>query len=415
MAQITTSGAASVKSQMEDATGDPSRNLPGVVFAVVNKQGESIFEHAAGVAGVGTGAPMTVDHTFWIASCTKMITGIACMQLVEQGKLSLDDVDLVEKLCPELKDVKVIEGKKLVPKRRGITLRMLLNHTAGFGYSFFDSRLNDFYGATGVNEFSGLKYDYLSQPLVNHPGEAWEYGINIDWAGICVERASGLALNDYFQKHIFQPLGLHNINMFPTAKMKSQLAYMHSRDLHTGELRLATDGHLNRAPLVAETQAQKDAIFQQGGAGCFARPKEYAQIISVLLNDGVHAPTGMRLLQKETVQIMFTNQIPEFPNFGRQPIVPPKPVYSNALPELYPEPRDIPQGWGLTFFLHLRDGVVHSEGTGWWAGLPNLYWWADRTRGVGGMIATQILPFADPKVLGLWGSLEATINASLAS
>lgn len=63
-----------------------------------------------------------------------------------------------------------------------------------------------------------------------------------------------------------------------------------------------------------------------------------------------------------------------------QPINPPKPDLSNALPELYPEPHDIPQGWGLTFFLHLRDSAVHSEGTGWWAGLPNLFWWADRKR-----------------------------------
>ena len=73
-------------------------------------------------------------------------------------------------------------------------------------------------------------------------------------------------------------------------------------------------------------------------------------------------------------------QIPDMPNFGRQAINPPKPELSNALPELYPEPHDIPQGWGLTFFLHLRDSAVHSEGTGWWAGLPNLFWWADRKR-----------------------------------
>lgn len=271
----------------------------------------------------------------------------------------------------------------------------------------------DIYGAKGLNEFSGLKYDYLSQPLVNQPGEAWEYGINIDWAGICVERASGLCLNDYFQKHIFQPMGITHINMFPNDDMKSKLAYQHSRDLHTGELKLSIDGHLNRAPLVAETQAQKDAIFQQGGAGCFARPNQYAQIIAVLLNHGVHAPTGARILSKQTVDAMFTNQIPEFPDFARTPIVPPKPEYSNVLPELYPEPHDIPQGWGLTFFLHLRDGAVHSRGTGWWAGLPNLFWWADRNRGVGGIIASQILPFGDPKILGLWAQMEAGINASL--
>lgn len=208
-------------------------------------------------------------------------------------------------------------------------------------------------------------------------------------------------------------MGLTHINMFPTEDMLKKFAYMHDRDPHTGKLTRRHDGHLARAPLIAKTQAEKDAIFQQGGAGCYARPNQYAQVIAMLLNDGTHAPTGAQILKKETVDLMFTNQIPEFPNFGRQAISPPKPEYSNALPELYPEPHDIPQGWGLTFFLHLKPSAIHSEGTGWWAGLSNLFWWADRSKGVGGMIATQILPFGDPNVLGLWANVEAGIYQSL--
>lgn len=208
-------------------------------------------------------------------------------------------------------------------------------------------------------------------------------------------------------------MGITHINMFPTDDMKSKLAYMHQRNPHTGLIELRPDGHLLRAPLVAKTEAEKDAIFQAGGAGCFARPSQYAQIIATLLNDGTHAPSGAQILKKETVDQMFTNQIPDMPNFGRTPINPSKPMYGNALPELYPEPHEIPQGWGLTFFLHLRDGAVHSEGTGWWAGLPNLFWWADRKRGIGGMIASQIIPFGDPKVLGLWGQVQFGINSSL--
>lgn len=85
---------------MDDTTADPIKNTAGVVFVAVNKEGESIFEHASGTAGLGIDEPMTTEHSFWIASCTKMITGIACMQLVEQGILALDDVELVERLCP---------------------------------------------------------------------------------------------------------------------------------------------------------------------------------------------------------------------------------------------------------------------------------------------------------------------------
>jgi beta-lactamase class A len=99
MAKLSTSAVSTLKSQIDAATSDP-QGIPGLVFSTVNKNGEVVFEHASGKVGVGKDQDMTADHVFWIASCTKMITGIACMQLVEQGKLRLDDVDLVEKLAP---------------------------------------------------------------------------------------------------------------------------------------------------------------------------------------------------------------------------------------------------------------------------------------------------------------------------
>ncbi|KIX96886.1 uncharacterized protein Z520_07606 [Fonsecaea multimorphosa CBS 102226] len=411
MAKIAAEAVPQLKSQIDALTSDPD-GAPGVVFAAVNKQGEIIFEHASGKVGHGKSQPMTMNNVFWIASCTKMITGVACMQLVEQGKLALDDVEHVEKLCPELKAVQVWENGKLVPKKRGITLRMLLSHTAGFGYSFFDQRVNDWAGPLGVDEFSGSYHDYLSQPLVNQPGETWEYGVNIDWAGQLVERVSGLKLNDYFQQHIFKPMGITHISMFPSEEMKAELAWMNTRS-PDGKLSIYANGHLNRRPLYATSKEEIDGTFHAGGAGCFARPSQYCQIIAMLLNDGVHPGTGNRILKKETVETMFTNQIPEMPNYARQGISPPKLDMSNPLPELYPEPHDIPQGWGLTFFLHLRDSAVHSEGTGWWAGLPNLFWWADRKRGLGGIIASQIVPFGDPKILGLWAQTEAGLIQNL--
>lgn len=115
--------------EINAATADPTTQIPGFVACVVNKDGKMIFSHAAGKRGVNSNEPMTLDSVFWIASCTKMIGGIVCMQLVEQGKLSLDDADLAEKLCPELKDVKILKGGKLVEKKNRITLRHLLSRT----------------------------------------------------------------------------------------------------------------------------------------------------------------------------------------------------------------------------------------------------------------------------------------------
>ncbi len=100
MAKIKASAVDDLKSQIDAVTSKPDENAAGIVYVAVNKQGETIFEHASGKAGLDVEEDMTTDHSFWIASCTKMITGIACMQLVEQGKLALDDGDLVEKLAP---------------------------------------------------------------------------------------------------------------------------------------------------------------------------------------------------------------------------------------------------------------------------------------------------------------------------
>lgn len=104
--------------------------LPGASVAIVGKDGKLLFSHAGGKRGHVSPEPLTTDSIFWIASCTKLITGIACMQLVEQGQISLDDSDETERICPELRDLKVLqEDGKLVDKKRGITLRMLLSHT----------------------------------------------------------------------------------------------------------------------------------------------------------------------------------------------------------------------------------------------------------------------------------------------
>jgi CubicO group peptidase (beta-lactamase class C family) len=119
-----------LKSTLDEACGDRDKGLPGVVGIAVGRDGKELFAHASGTRGFGSEEPMSLDNIFWIASCTKLITGIACMQLVEQGKLSLDDAAQTEDLCPELKDIQVLQPDgKLVAKKRGITLRMLLSHT----------------------------------------------------------------------------------------------------------------------------------------------------------------------------------------------------------------------------------------------------------------------------------------------
>ncbi|CAH0022591.1 unnamed protein product [Clonostachys rhizophaga] len=404
----------SLRALVDGTTVDQELGLAGVTVVVVDRDGKELFAHSSGKRGLASDEPMTLENIFWIASCTKMLTGVSCMQLVERGILSLDDGEQLENLCPELKTLQVLRPDgTLEEKKKKITLRMLLTHTAGFGYTFFNERLRDWSLPGGFDEFSGRIEDMV-MPLLFQPGEGWEYGVNIDWAGIALERVTGLKLNDYMQKNIFQPLGLTEMSMIPNKEMRSKLAYMHQRE-KDGKLR--PRDHLQRVPIVVDLADEKKVgeIFNSGGAGMFARPQEYCKVLAVLLNDGTCPRTSHQLLKKETVQEMFTNQIADFPNFGRQGIPPSKPDLTNPIPDLYPVAASQPQGWGLTFMLPNSTATGRSQPTGQWAGLANLFWWCDREKGVAGMIASQVLPFADAQVLGLWGQIEMEVYKGLAA
>ncbi|KAI2625788.1 beta-lactamase family protein [Hypoxylon sp. NC1633] len=390
--------------------------IPGTTFVVVDRYGEELFAHSAGKRGLRSRDPMTLDSVFWMASCTQMVTALASMQLVERGELNLDDAAQVEYLCPELKAIKVLrDDGTFEEKKRGITLRMLLTHTAGFKYSIFDETLRDWSHPIGIDEFSSDIRDILKTPLRSQPGEAWSYGIDLDWAGILIERRTGMSLNDYFQKNICQPLGLENVNMHPTQAMKDNLASLHQRELNGT---LTPRDHLLRRPLVTPSPSEGEAtdmLFYSGGIGLFANPQEHIRILGVLLNDGTCPRTGAKILSKATVDEMFTNQIPQFPQHGRQRLASAKPHLANPVADFYPIPGDPPQGWGLTFMLSGANPLTgRSDKTAWWAGLPNVYWWCDRGHGVAGLVCAQIVPLLDSGVIGLWTKLETAVYKHMA-
>lgn len=135
-------------------------------------------------------------------------------------------------------------------------------------------------------------------------------------------------------------------------------------------------------------------------------------VLAVLLNNGTCPTTGVRLLSASTVDDMFTNQIPQYPQFGRQGIPAANPDLTNAIPDLYPTKGNTPQGWGLACML-TGGPTGRSDNTGWWAGLSNIFWWVDRENGIGGMVCSQVLPFGDAAVMGAWFRLEAEVYAVL--
>src|SRR4051795_7450066 len=179
------------------------KDVPGVV-ALITDRDRVLYQGAFGVADVSTGRPLTTDALFRIASMTKAITSVALMQLIEQGRLGLDDP--AEKYLPELVGLKVIESfdkatgaYQVRPASRPPTVRHFLTHTSGLAYPFTSAIWRDFKPRAGeVYPFGG--------PLLFDPGTRWHYSTSVDVVGKLVEAVSGQKLEDYFREHIFAPL-----------------------------------------------------------------------------------------------------------------------------------------------------------------------------------------------------------------
>ena len=204
-----------------------SGDVPGVVALAADDKGV-LYEGAFGKRNLVTGAAMTPDTMFWIASMTKAVTSVAAMQMVEQGKLSLDKP--ISDVVMELSAAQVLEGfdaegkPKLRPPKRPITLRHLLTHTAGFSYDLWNKDIERYMKVANVPGIGTCKLEALKVPMIADPGDKWEYGINIDWAGKAVERVSGLSLDGYMRERIFTPLGMKDTVFILRPDQQARLA-----------------------------------------------------------------------------------------------------------------------------------------------------------------------------------------------
>jgi len=370
-------------------------DVPGVV-AAVTAPGGTVYEGAFGVRKLGDDAPMTIDTVGLIASMTKAITTTAVMQLVEQGKLDLDSP--ASRWLPELGQVQVLDGfddagnPKLRPPVRPITLRHLLTHTSGFGYFFLSEDIKRYQDVTGTpSPFSCTKAS-LNSPLLFDPGERWEYGIGIDWAGQVVERVSGMRLGEYFKRNIFEPLEMADTAFVMRPDMLARRATIHSRQ---------PDGSLQPIDLVLPQPPEVD----MGGHGLYGTVSDYVKFVRMILNRG-ETPGG-RVLKSTTVDEMRQNQIGDLLITG----------FKTADPTLLndmPLPPDIPHKWGLGFLINEKTFITgRSPGSLMWAGICNSYYWIDHNAGCAGVFMTQILPFADVKALPLFFLFETTVYQNL--
>ena len=375
-------------------SGDP--RVPGVVAVATDRDG-NVFEGAAGRRMLGDDARMTTDTVFAMFSTTKAITGTAVLQLVEEGRLDLDAP--AKTYAPAIGRLQVLDGfddagaPKLRPPKRDVTTRMLLLHTAGFAYDFFNESYNRLAQEHGQPSVVSASRASLATPLLFDPGERWEYGSSIDWAGQVVEGVAGRRLGEVMQERIFAPLGMDSTAFTMTDDMRRRLARIHRRE---------ADGTLEPMP---DFELPQDPEVHMGGHGLYSTVLDYAKFIRMWLDDGA-APNG-RVLKRETVEMAAKNGLGDMKIKGLPGVIP---WLSNEA-EFFP---GMPKSWGLTFMIN--DEVAPTgrpAGALAWAGLANLYYWIDRQNGIGGFWATQILPFADPTSVGGYLAFETAVYDGL--
>src|SRR5712664_3342213 len=330
-----------------------AKEIPGVVAMAATAK-EVTYQGAFGKRDLSKDDAMTADSVFWIASMTKAVTAAGAMQLVEQGKLSLEAP--IGNVLPDLAAPQVLEGfdsqgePRLRPAKNPITLRHLMTHTAGFCYNLWNGDMVQYLEKTGLPAITTCQNDALKTPLASDPGTRWEYGINIDFVGKAVEAASGKRLDAYLRDHLLTPLGMTDTGFKIGDAQRQRLVGMHAR---------GPDGSL--APMTFELEQNPE--FNMGGGGLYM-----TKMISALPD--------------------FTNDI-----------------------DLYP---DMAKKWGLSFLINTaKTAEGRSPGSLAWAGLANTYYWIDPARDVTGVILMQLLPFGDNKCLEAFAGFESGVYAGL--
>ena len=371
-----------------------SGDLNFAVAAVGNAGGQT-WSHAAGYQDAEKTKSASPDNIIQIASMTKLVTTIAALQLMEQGKLDLDTP--ITTYAPELSDLQVLKGfaadeTPIFEKaKRAPTARELMTHTAGYVYEFWNANALKG-GQLGVTPSLLGEGNYLAAPLAFQPGTAWEYGINTDWLGVLIERLSGQRLAEYFDNNIFGPLGMTDtFYELPADKLDRSVTVM-----------ARTPEGLVHQPGFQPTPMNKGSMAHySGGGGLFSTVKDYGRVLQMLLNSG--SLDGKTLIKPETIDSMFQNNIGNIQPVALATVMP---TISNTA--------DMSFGNAVTFGLGL---LLHTDGieggrkpnAGSWAGLFNSYYWVDRQAGTYGIFGTQVLPFYDTVTIEILLEFEQAV------
>lgn len=283
--------------------------------ALIARKGKIVFHKSFGYNDLDNKTPLDRNGIFRIASQTKAITTVAAMMLWEEGKFALDDP--VSKFIPSFANQQVLDKFNpgdttytTVPSRRPITIRDLLTHTSGIGYPTIGTaeatamyRKNGL--TVGLNEKEHTLGDDMARlgklPLLFQPGEKWMYGVNTDLLGYLVEVWSGMTLEEFFTRRIFEPLNMNDTYFNVPEEKASRVV-----NFFIGDSTGIKKEDLAFGVLDMSYPVQEKTYFS-GGGGLSSTTMDYAVFLQMLLNNGVY--NGVRLLSRNTVRMMTMNQI----------------------------------------------------------------------------------------------------------
>lgn len=375
--------------------GVHSGAAPGVVAVAMTADGRVLYDGAAGVRGLTDGVAMTPDTVFRIFSMTKAVASTAAALLVEDGLLDVDTP--VADICPEFAAVKVLDGwDGDTPLFRDpttpCTVRHLATHTSGLVYELWNADQAKLIGAGAPGILTGtLGALHSSYAMVFDPGTRWDYGVGIDWLGQVVERISGQTLDVFVTDRLLTPLGMTS-TCFERDTVADRLAAIHV---------VGPDGALVQ---MDDVGPPPNPEFYGGGHCMFSTASDYMRFLRMLLNGG--ELDGLRVMTRETIDWMFANHIGDL-EVTTMTSMSPLSADVDFLP-------GVPKKHSFAFVTNTEDiPGMRRAGTQSWAGLLNTHMWVDPTAGVAGVICTQVLPFAEARIMAMYADFERAVYREL--
>jgi CubicO group peptidase (beta-lactamase class C family) len=350
----------------------------GAITMIV-RNGKIADWQAYGYRDTAAKLPMEKDTICRIWSMTKVVTSVAALMLMEEGKFALDDP--VDKYLPELKAMKVYrsgtaENPELVDPARPMTVKHLFTHTSGLTYGGGSGAISEIYRKVKPFEVQSLK-EYIGKvaqlPLIANPGDKYEYGMSTDVLGALVERVSDMPFDRFVETRILQPLKMNDTSFVLPAEKRSRFAKTYT----TKDKRLAEQGRSPELP--------NEFTVPFGGMGLYSTIGDYARFAQVLLNGG--QLDGVRLLSRKTVELMTANHLN---HMSRQTI-----AGSES------------DGFGLGGSVRIdlaKGSSLGSVGEFGWGGAASTYFRIDPKERTAALLFMQYMPY-DSATLKLFSTL----------